>query len=469
MRSLAIRRAAAAAASTKPKEAFARGKPHLIIGTIGHVDHGKTTLTSAITTVLAKTGKAKAMDYFAIDSSPEEKRRKITINATHVEYESEKRHYGHIDCPGHMDFVKNMITGAAQMDGGIIVVAANDGPMPQTREHLLLASQIGLPALVCFVNKCDMVTDLELIELVELEMRELLDKYKFPGEKTPFIHGSAAKALAGDAKYEQKIVDLIKACDEWIPDPPRNADKPFLMAVEHVYDVGTDKKAVIVTGRVDQGTGKKGADAEISGFSPKAKPVKITAIEMYHKTLDECLPGDSVGISIASTEVALSKETIERGMVLAAPGSTKLFNKVRAQVYVLTKEEGGRHTAFHPHYRPQLYFRCADITGDVSFPEVEAFTVEVGKKYGKEKEDIAKRDAELKEFEKKLMCMPGDNRELIITLAYPMPLEKGLKFAIREGKITVGCGVIGECLALDPKVSIEGVKAATTAKAAKKK
>lgn len=445
------------------KDSFVRGKPHLIIGTIGHVDHGKTTLTSAITTILAKAGKAQALDYFAIDKSPEEKRRKITINATHVEYESDKRHYGHIDCPGHMDFVKNMITGAAQMDGGIIVVAANDGAMPQTREHLLLASQIGLPALVGFINKCDMMAGQEeLVELVELEMRELLDKYKFPGEKTPFIHGSAAKALEGDAKYEQKIHDLIKACDEWIPDPPRNTDKPFLMAVEHVYEIGTDKKTVVVTGRVDQGVLKNNADAELSGYQAKPKTVKIVGMEMYHKLLDECMPGDSVGVSIVGTgdTTSLSKESVERGMCLAAPGSQKLYNKVKAQVYVLTKDEGGRHTAFHPHYRPQFFFRCADITGDINFPEVEAFNVEISKKYGKDKEEQAKKDAELKEFEKKQMCMPGDNRELIITLAYPMPLEKGLKFAIREGKITVGCGVIGECLGLDTKVSIEGIKVA---------
>ena len=451
------------------KETYVRGKPHLIIGTIGHVDHGKTTLTSAITTILAKSGKAKAMDYFSIDSSPEEKKRKITINATHVEYESEKRHYGHIDCPGHMDFVKNMITGAAQMDGGIIVVAANDGPMPQTREHLLLASQIGLPALVCFVNKCDMVSDNEMIELVELEMRELLDKYKFPGEKTPFIKGSATKALEGDPAYEQKIFDLIKACDDWIPDPPRNTDKPFLLAIEHVYDTGKDQKMVIVTGRVDQGILKNGAEVELSGFNLKNRKVKISGIEMYHKIMEECVPGDSVGVSIVGTgdTGALSKQTVERGMILAAVGSTKLYNRVKAQVYVLTKEEGGRHTAFHPHYRPQLYFRCADITGDISFPEIETLTAELNKKYGKEKEDVAKRDAELKEAEKKLMCMPGDNRELIITLAYPMPVEKGLKFAIREGKITVGCGVIGDCIGLDPKVNIEGAK--VIAAASKKK
>jgi elongation factor Tu len=309
----------------------------------------------------------------------------------------------------------------------------------------------------------------ELVELVELEMRELLDKYKFPGEKTPFIKGSAIKALEGDPAYEAKIVELIKACDDWIPDPPRNTDKPFLMAVEHVYEIGSDKKTVVVTGRVDQGVLKNGTDAELTGFSPKPKTVKIVGMEMYHKTLDECQPGDSVGVSIVGTgdTTSLSKDNVERGMCLAAPGSTKLFNKVKAQVYVLTKEEGGRHTAFHPHYRPQLYFRCADITGDINFPEVEALNTELSKKY-KDKDDLPKKEAELKELEKKLMCMPGDNRELIITLAYPMPLEKGLKFAIREGKITVGCGVIGECLGLDPKVNIEGAKIAAKVTGKKK-
>lgn len=454
--SLVSRSPARLAAAT---ETFVRTKPHLIIGTIGHVDHGKTTLTSAITTVLAKKGHAKAMDYFAIDKSPEEKKRKITINATHVEYESETRHYGHIDCPGHMDFVKNMITGAAQMDGAIIVVAANDGPMPQTREHLLLANQIGLPALVCFMNKCDMMVDQEdLVELVELEIQELLEKYKFDPSKVPIIKGSAAKALEGVAEYEQKIVDLIAACDTTIPEPPRSNDKPFLLPIENVYEIAKD--TVIVTGRVEQGVIKKGEEAELAGFQNKKLTAKIAGVEMYKKLLDEAVPGDSVGISLnhAGDTPDLSKKNVERGMVLAKPGSTTLHNKVKANVYVLTKEEGGRHTAFHPHYRPQFFFRCADITGDISFPDVEAKRTELEKKY-KSAEDAGKLKDELKEFEKTVMCMPGDNREVIIRLAYPMPMEKGLKFAIREGKITVGAGVIAECQGVDPKVSIEGHRA----------
>lgn len=451
------------------KEAFVRGKPHMIIGTVGHVDHGKTTLTSAITTVLAKKGQAVAMDYFAIDKSPEEKSRKITINATHVEYESEKRHYGHIDCPGHMDFVKNMITGAAQMDGGIIVVAATDGVMPQTREHLLICSQIGLPALVGFINKCDMVDD-EFAELAELDLREQLEKYKFPDE-TPIIRGSALKALEGDGRYEEKIIDLVKECDRWIPDPPRNTDKPFLLAIEHVYEAGEDKKAVIVTGRVDQGVLKVNEEAELSGFSPKISKVKVSNIEMYHKTLSEALPGDSVGVGLAPAgdTTSLTKQTVERGMVLAAPGSTKLYNKIKAQVYVLTKEEGGRRTGFAPHYRPQLFFRCADVTADMNFPETETLAQQLAKRSGKDPEEQKKAAAELKEAESKLMCMPGDNRELILTLAYPMPVERGLKFTIREGKITVGWGAVIETLGLDLKVSIEGKKPPTTAKQGGKK
>lgn len=452
------------------KEEFVRGKPHMIIGTVGHVDHGKTTLTSAITTVLAKKGQAKAMDYFAIDKSPEEKTRKITINATHVEYESEKRHYGHIDCPGHMDFVKNMITGAAQMDGGIIVVAATDGVMPQTREHLLICSQIGLPALVGFINKCDMVDD-EFAELAELDIREQLEKYKF-SEDTPLVRGSALKALEGDPKYEEKVLELIKECDRWIPDPPRNTDKPFLLAIEHVYESGgSDKKNVVVTGRVDQGVLKMNDVAELSGFSAKKHEVKVTNIEMYHKTLAEAQPGDSVGVGLGCTgsTTSLSKDNVERGMVLAAPGSTQLFNKIKAQVYVLTKEEGGRRTGFCPHYRPQLFFRCADVTADMNFPETEALAQQLAKKAGKDPEELKKAAAELKEAESKMMCMPGDNRELILTLAYPMPVEKGLKFTIREGKITVGWGAVVETLGLDPKVSIEGKKLPSTNKQGSKK
>ncbi|AYU78002.1 EF-Tu / Elongation factor Tu - mitochondrial [Leishmania donovani] len=454
----------------KAKEAFVRGKPHLIIGTIGHVDHGKTTLTSAITTVLAKRGQAQALDYFAIDKSPEEKSRKITINATHVEYESEKRHYGHIDCPGHMDFVKNMITGAAQMDGGIIVVAATDGVMPQTREHLLICSQIGLPALVGFINKVDM-TDEDTCDLVDMELREQLEKYKFPAEETPIVRGSALKAVEGDAKYEENILELVRKCDEWIPDPPRNTDKPFLMAIEHVYEIGKDKKSVVVTGRVDQGILKLNTDAELAGFSSKKSTVRVTGIEMYHKTLSECMPGDSVGVSIVGTgdTTSLSKGNVERGMVMAATGSTNLYNKVKAQVYVLTKDEGGRHTGFSPHYRPQLFFHCADVTADMSFPEAEKHREELNKKFGRGPEEDKKKEAAMKEFESKLVCMPGDNRELILTLAYPMPIEKGLKFTIREGKITVGWGAVVETMGLDTKVNIEGKRIGAKPVTGKKK
>lgn len=459
-RALLLNAMAATRISAAPKkEAFVRGKPHMIIGTVGHVDHGKTTLTSAITTVLAKKGQAVAMDYFSIDKSPEEKSRKITINATHVEYESEKRHYGHIDCPGHMDFVKNMITGAAQMDGGIIVVSATDGVMPQTREHLLICSQIGLPALVGFINKVDAV-DEEFTELAELDVREHLVKYKFP-EDTPIICGSALKALEGDAKYEEKIVELVKTCDDWIPDPPRNTDKPFLLAIEHVYETsGAEKKTVVVTGRIDQGVLKVNGEAELSGFSQKKLTVKITNIEMYHKTLAEGLPGDSVGVGLigAGDTSSLSKGNVERGMVLAAPGSTQLFNKIKAQVYVLTKDEGGRRSGFSPHYRPQIFFRCADVTADMNFPETDALAQQLAKKAGKDPEELKKAAATLKEAESKVMCMPGDHKELILTLAYPMPVEKGLKFTIREGKITVGWGAVTETLGLDTKVSIEGKK-----------
>lgn len=441
------------------KEAFVRAKPHLIIGTVGHVDHGKTTLTSAITTVLAKKNGGTALDYFEIDKSPEEKARKITINATHVEYETDKRHYGHIDCPGHMDFVKNMITGAAQMDGGIIVIAATDGVMPQTREHLLICSQIGLPALVGFINKADLVDD-ETCDLVDMEVREQLGKYKFPEEETPIVRGSALKAIEGDEKYVAKILELMDRCDEWIPDPPRNTEKPFLMAIEHVYETGKDGKAVIVTGRVDQGILKNGSDAELSGFSAKKSTVKVTGVEMYHKILDQAQPGDSVGVSLIGSgdTTALNKTNVERGMVLAAPGSTSLFNRLKAQVYVLTKDEGGRHTGFSPHYRPQLFFHCADVTADLSFPEVEAAREEMIKKHGKDAEALKKVDAEMKEIEGKHMCMPGDNREMVLTLAYPMPVERGLKFTIREGKITVGWGAVTETIGLDNKVNIEGKK-----------
>ena len=366
-----------------------------------------------------------------------------------------------------------MITGAAQMDGAIIVVAANDGPKPQTREHLLLASQIGIPALVCFLNKIDMVDDEELVEIVKLEIQELLEKYKFDPDAVPIIEGSATGALEGDAKFKQKIHDLIAACDTTIPTPPRATEKPFLMPVEQVYVIPgagpKDASTCVVTGRIDQGLAKKGEMAELSGYSTKTLPVKIVGIEMYHKLMDQGEPGDSCGISIQPTGETrdLNKKNVERGMILSAQGSTKLYNKIRANVYVLTAEEGGRHTAFHPHYRPQLFFRCADITGDISFPEVEAYKLEMDKEHGKE--ESGAKSAAMKEFEKKQMCMPGDNRELCITLAYPMPMEQGLKFAIREGKITVGAGVISQCVALDPKVSIEGRTAKGAAKGGNKK
>jgi elongation factor Tu len=458
------------------KVQFQRSKPHLIIGTIGHVDHGKTTLTSAITTALAKKGRAKAMDYAAIDNSPEEKARGITINATHVEYESDARHYGHIDCPGHMDFIKNMITGAAQMDGAIIVVAANDGPKPQTREHLLLASQIGLPALVCFINKCDMVGfDAELIELVKMEIQDLLVKYKFDPDKVPFIEGSAVQALNGDPKMEAKVLELVEACDKHIPDPPRSKEKPFLMPVEHVYEVppatAKDFHSVVVTGRIDQGVVKIGDSVELVGMGLQKHAAVVKGVEMYKKLMESGEPGDSVGISLTPNNEGkrLDKKIVERGMVLAAPNSTQLFNKIKANVYVLTAEEGGRKTAFHPHYRPQFFFRCADITGDINFPEVEDFAKELDKKHGKDPAKDETKKAELREFEKKQMCMPGDNRTVTVTLAYPMPIEKGLKFAIREGQITVGAGVVSDCVGLDKMVSIEGIKKKASAKGGKKK
>lgn len=457
------------------KETFTRTKPHLIIGTIGHVDHGKTTLTSAITTILSKKGAAQAMDYEAIDKSPEEKARGITINATHVEYESDTRHYGHIDCPGHMDFIKNMITGTAQMDGAIIVVAANDGPKPQTREHLLLASQIGLPALVCFLNKVDMIdNDAELIELVKMEIQELLEKYKFDPEKVPIIEGSAVQALQGNADMEKKILELVEACDKTIPDPPRTHDKPFLMPVEQVYEIPPanpkDLHSVIVTGRIDQGVIKVGDPVELAGMGTMRHTATVKGVEMYKKLMPQGEPGDSVGVALTPTNEPrrLDKKLVQRGMVLSAPNSLKLFNKIRANVYVLTKEEGGRHTAFHPHYRPQFFFRCADITGDISFPECDDFEKELEKKHGKGADADGAKSAERKEFEKKIMCMPGDNREVTVTLAYPMPMEKGLKFAIREGNITVGAGVVSECVALDKSVSIEGKKKKIVVKPGKK-
>eukprot|EP00760_Papus_ankaliazontas_P038116 PhM_4_TR8872/c0_g2_i1/m.10475/K02358/tuf, TUFM; elongation factor Tu len=416
------------------KAVYERTKPHVTIGTIGHVDHGKTTLTAAITSVMAKQGLAESRDYGSIDSAPEERARGITINSTHVQYESPKRHYGHIDCPGHMDFVKNMITGAAQMDGAIIVVAANDGPMPQTKEHLLLASQIGIPQLVCFINKCDMVEDSpDIIELVEMEMQDLLAKYKFDPDKVPFIKGSAAKALQGDAKYEQAIIDLVNKCDEVIPDPPTGHDQPFQLSIEHVYNVGKEGK-LIVTGRIEQGIVKVGDEMELVGYHATKKKVKIAGIEMYHKLLDEGHPGDSVGIQIKGIGEEIPKGYCERGMTLAAPGTVDVHNKFKAQTYVLTKEEGGRHTAFYQHYRPQFFFRTADVTGDVMFPELD----------GKEDPD------------RTVMCMPGENRMLDVSLSFPLGITKGQKFAIREGNKTIGAGIVAETCGYDKSVRFEG-------------
>ncbi|KNH01762.1 elongation factor TU [Perkinsela sp. CCAP 1560/4] len=430
--------AQAKAGSTKP--VFKRTKPHLTIGTIGHVDHGKTTLTAAITSVLSKKGQAKARDYASIDSSPEERSRGITINAAHVQYETDKRHYGHIDCPGHMDFVKNMITGTAQMDGGIIVVAANDGPMPQTKEHLLLASQIGLKQLVCFINKCDMVEDNpDIVELVEMEMQDLLTKYKFDPEKVPFIKGSAAKALKGEEKYVKSIEELVAKCDEVIPEPPDNKNMPFRMAIEHVYNAGGKGGAKsIATGRIEQGTLKLGETVDIVGYHHDILKAKIAGIEMYHQLLEQGQAGDSVGICLEGITEALPKEYLERGQTLAAVNSVSLVNKFTAQIYVLSKEEGGRHTAFFTHYRPQFYFKTADITGDISFPELE----------GKE------------DKERKVMCTPGENRLLDVALSFPIGINVGDKFAIREGNKTIGAGVVTKLGEYDPTVCFETPKSA---------
>ena len=432
--------AAAKAPAGAVKPTFQRTKPHLTIGTIGHVDHGKTTLTAAITNVLAKKGNAKARDYASIDSTPEERNRGITINASHVQYESEKRHYGHIDCPGHMDFVKNMITGTSQMDGGIIVVAANDGPMPQTKEHLLLASQIGLKQLVCFINKCDMVDDnADIIELVEMEMQDLLTKYKFDPDKVPFVKGSAAKALKGEEKYVKSIEELIQKCDEVIPDPPDNKDMPFRMSIEHVYNAsGKGGAQAIATGRIEQGTLKKGDTVDIVGYHHEIKQAKIEGIEMYHQLLEQGQAGDSVGICLSGTPDALPREFLERGMTLAKPGTVPLVNKFTAQIYVLSKEEGGRHTAFFTHYRPQFYFKTADITGDITFPELE----------GKE------------DKEHKVMCTPGENRLLNVALSFPTGINVGDKFAIREGNKTIGAGVVTKVDGYDSTVNFETPKKA---------
>lgn len=390
------------------KEKFERTKPHVNIGTIGHVDHGKTTLTAAITKVLAEKGQAEFQDYSNIDKAPEERERGITINTAHVEYETANRHYAHVDCPGHADYVKNMITGAAQMDGAILVCSAADGPMPQTREHILLARQVGVPAIVVFLNKADMVDDEELIELVEMEVRELLSSYEFPGDEVPIVVGSALKALEGDAQYVAKIDELMEAVDSYIPTPVRDTDKPFLMPVEDVFTI--TGRGTVATGRVERGQVNVGDTVEVVGLKEKAEQYVVTGLEMFRKTLDSAVAGDNVGALLRGVD----RKDIERGQVLAKPGSINPHTKFKAEVYVLTKEEGGRHTPFFSNYRPQFYFRTTDVTGVVNLPE------------GVE------------------MCMPGDNVTMDIELITPIAIEEGLRFAIREGGHTVGAGVVTE-------------------------
>ena len=391
------------------KEKFDRSKAHVNIGTIGHVDHGKTTLTAAITTVLAQEGNAQAMDYAAIDAAPEEKERGITINTAHVEYQTATRHYAHVDCPGHADYIKNMITGAAQMDGAILVVAATDGPMPQTREHILLSRQVGVPYIIVFLNKCDMVDDDELIELVEMEVRELLNEYEFPGDDTPIIRGSALKALEGDPKWVPAIHELMDAVDSYIPTPTRDTDKPFLMPVEDVFTI--TGRGTVATGRVERGQLKLNDPIEIVGIHETANTV-ATGIEMFRKLLDYAEAGDNVGVLLRG----INREEIQRGQVLAKPGSVHPHKKFKSQVYILSKDEGGRHTPFFANYRPQFYFRTTDVTGVIELPE------------GVE------------------MVMPGDNVELTVELIAPIAIENGTKFSIREGGRTVGAGNVSEVI-----------------------
>ena len=390
------------------KAKYERTKPHLNIGTIGHVDHGKTTLTAAITKVLSKKGLAQFLEYSQIDKAPEERERGITINTAHVEYETEKRHYAHVDCPGHADYVKNMITGAAQMDGAILVVSASDGPMPQTREHILLARQVGVPAMVVFLNKVDMVDDPELLELVEMEVRELLSSYDFPGDEIPVIPGSALKALEGDPKYEQSILNLMDAVDNYIPMPKRDTDKPFLMPVEDVFTI--TGRGTVATGRVERGTVKVGDTVEIVGMTEEKRSTVVTGVEMFRKLLDLAVAGDNIGCLLRGVE----RKEIERGQVLAKPNTIHPHTEFKGEVYVLTKEEGGRHTPFFNGYRPQFYFRTTDVTGVTHLPE------------GVE------------------MVMPGDNVTMTVELITPIAIEKGLRFAIREGGRTVGAGVVSE-------------------------
>ena len=389
------------------KEKFERSKPHVNVGTIGHVDHGKTTLTAALTTILAKKFGGAAKAYDQIDNAPEEKARGITINTSHVEYETETRHYAHVDCPGHADYVKNMITGAAQMDGAILVCSAADGPMPQTREHILLARQVGVPYIIVFMNKCDMVDDAELLELVEMEIRDLLSSYDFPGDDCPIVQGSALKALEGDAAYEEKIFELAAALDSYIPTPERAVDKPFLLPIEDVFSISG--RGTVVTGRVERGIIHVGDEIEIVGLKATQKTT-CTGVEMFRKLLDEGQAGDNVGVLLRGTK----REDVERGQVLAKPGTITPHTKFKAEVYVLSKEEGGRHTPFFANYRPQFYFRTTDVTGVVNLPE------------GVE------------------MCMPGDNVTMDIELITPIAIEEGLRFAIREGGHTVGAGVVTE-------------------------
>jgi elongation factor Tu len=392
------------------KAHFNRDKDHVNIGTIGHVDHGKTTLTAAITTVLAKKGYCEIKSFDSIDSAPEEKERGITINTAHVEYETATRHYAHVDCPGHADYVKNMVTGAAQMDGAIIVVAATDGPMPQTREHILLARQVNVPRLVVFMNKVDMVEDPELLELVEMEIRELLDFYEFDGDNAPVIQGSALGALNGEPEWEEKVLELMEACDTWIPIPPRDVEKPFLMPVEDVFSI--TGRGTVATGRIETGKVHTGDELQLIGLGAEGRKTVCTGVEMFRKILDDGQAGDNVGLLLRGVD----KKEIKRGQILAKPGSITPHTKFKAEVYVLKKEEGGRHTPFHNKYRPQFYLRTLDVTGEITLEE------------GRE------------------MVMPGDNVTITVNLIYPVALNTGLRFAIREGGRTVGAGQVTEIL-----------------------
>jgi elongation factor Tu len=391
------------------RQKFERKKPNVNVGTIGHIDHGKTTLTAGITKVLSETGGAKFKAYDEIDAAPEEKARGITINTAHIEYETANRHYSHVDCPGHADYIKNMITGAAQMDGAILVVAANDGPMPQTREHILLARQVGVPYIVVFLNKVDLVDDPELLELVELEVRDLLSKYQFPGEKIPFVRGCATKILEGDQESKKTVIELMEAVDSYIPTPVREIDKPFLLAVEDVFTI--TGRGTVATGRIERGKIKVGEEVEIVGLGETRKTV-VTGVEMYQKTLEEGLAGDNVGILLRGVE----KDEVQRGQVIAKPNSIKPHTKFNSEVYVLSKEEGGRHTPFFPGYRPQFYIRTTDVTGSIKLPE------------GVE------------------MVMPGDNVSMEVELIQPVAVEEGMRFAIREGGRTVGAGVVASII-----------------------